>query len=74
MNKTLASNIASAAVLTTLNARRGIDIIERRFALLRSLGEDIRNTPGWCDAVAELGEFSRAVSCRTWHLRTTIGA
>lgn len=68
---TLANNIAVAAILTGLNAARSLAIIEARLALLRSLGEDTRGTVSWRDAVAELGEFRRAVSMRTWYLRTT---
>lgn len=66
----LANNLATAAILTTVNAGHGLDVIERRIACLRGLGEDQRNTASWRDAVAELAEFGRAVSCRTWHLRT----
>lgn len=71
---TLANNIAVAAILTSLNANASLDVITRRMTLLRSLGEDVRNTPGWRDAVEEMGQFRRVVSMRTWHLRTTIGA
>jgi hypothetical protein len=66
----LGNNIAVAAILTNLNAARANDIITRRIALLRSLGEDVRNTVSWRDAVAEQGQFQRAVSMQTWHLRT----
>jgi hypothetical protein len=69
MNKTLANNIAVAATLTSLNADKAAGIIGRRIAYLRSLGEDARNTAAWRDAVYEQNEFSRAIGCRTWHLR-----
>lgn len=71
---TFGKNIAIAAILTDLNALQASEIIVRRLAYLRSVGEDEHNTVAWRDAVAELAEFERAVSMRTWHLRTRIYA
>lgn len=71
---TLGKNFAVAATLTNLNALQGLQIIERRIAYLRSCGEDQRSTVAWQDAIAELGQFERGASFKTWHLRTRIGA
>lgn len=66
---TLGNNIATAATLTSLRAAETLAVIERRLALLRSLGENTRNTASWRDARDEMAQFNRAVGMRTWHLR-----
>ena len=68
----LAKNIAVAAILADLGALRASDIIERRLAILTKLGEDKRNTVAWQDACYESAAFGRAISARTYHLRSTI--
>lgn len=42
------------------------NIVNRRLALLESLGEDKRNTVAWREALAESAELNRRIAFSNW--------
>lgn len=42
------------------------NIVNRRLALLESLGEDKRNTIAWREALAESAELNRRIAFSNW--------